>query len=142
MPGNPVDLLLRLRGVAKDEATRLLAIRLDEEAAARRLVQDAETRMTEERLAATDPDKGDGVVEAYVAWLPIGRRQERAARDMCERATANVTIARAELRIAHAAAEAAVKFQEHQAKAVRTMADRKSQIILDEVAARLAKPKP
>src|SRR3978361_322423 len=133
MPGGPIDLLLRMRGVAKDEAMRLLATRLNEEAAARRLVQAAETRMTEERLTATDPNQGDGVVEAYIAWLPIGRGQEREARDMCDRATANVTIARAEVRIAHAAAEAAVKFQERQLKAARMLADRKAQHGLDEV---------
>lgn len=141
MPGGPINLLLRVRSVAKDEAMRLLATRLNEEAAARRLVMAAETRMTEERLTATDPTQGDGVVEAYIAWLPIGRRQERAARDMCDRATANVTIARAEVRIAHAAAEAAAKFQEHQAKVARMIADRKSQHGLDEIAGRLTKPR-
>lgn len=141
MPGGPIDLLLRVREVAKDEAMRLLAIRLNEEVAARRLVRAAETRLSEERLIATDPAQGDGVVEAYIAWLPVGRGQERAARDLCDRATANVTIARAEVRIAHAAADAAVKFQEHQLKAARMMADRKAQHGLDEVAARLTRPR-
>lgn len=140
MPDNPMDLLLRLRRVAKEEAMRVLATRLDEEAAARRLVQAAEFRMTAERMTATDPNHGDGVVEAYVAWLPIGRKAERVARDFCDRATANVTVARAELKVAHAATEAALKFQEHQARMTRLLAARKSQLVLDEIASRLVPP--
>jgi hypothetical protein len=137
---DPVDSLRRLRQLAEGEAKRTFALRLAEEEAARRQMAAAEARMTRERDIATDPARGDGAVEAYIAWLPGARREAQAAQAAYERATANVTLARAELTLAHAAAEAVANFLQRRAAAAAAAAARQSQTALDEIAARPAAP--
>jgi flagellar biosynthesis chaperone FliJ len=133
---DPVDILRRLRRAAKDEAKRAYAACLAEEEAARRRAAEAEARMLRERQIAADPAQGDGAVEAYIAWLPAGRRETQAAQAAYNQAAANVTLARARLTIAHAAAEAATQFLEQRDAAANDSAARRSQTTLDEIAAR------
>jgi flagellar biosynthesis chaperone FliJ len=136
MARNPLDILLRLRNAAQDEAKRAFATRLAEEATAQHLVEEAEARISREREIATDPSLGDSAVEAYIAWLPTGRRQAQAAQAAHERATANVTLARAALTVAHAAAEAVTTILAQRAEAAADLSARQSQAALDEIAAR------
>jgi flagellar biosynthesis chaperone FliJ len=138
---NPLDVLLRLRDAAQDEAKRAFAARLAEEAVAQRLMEEAEARMTREREIATDPNLGDGAVEAYIAWLPTGRRQAQAAQAAYERAMENVTLARAALSVAHATAEAMTTLLQQQIEAAADLTARQTQTALDEIAARLP-PQP
>ena len=140
MARDKMDILLRIRRTAEDEAKRALVARLTEETAARRRLQMAEARLRHERDIATDPGQSDGSVEAYIAWLPTGRRDVAAAQTAHDDAAAKVTLARAELNIAHAAAEAADEFiEQREAKAEAVLA-RKSQAVLDEIAGRPVKP--
>jgi flagellar export protein FliJ len=136
MAHDPMQILQRLRRAAEDEAKRAFAARLAEEAAAQRLVDEAEARMMGERAIATDPAFGDGAVEAFIAWLPAGRRQIQAAQAAHERAAENVTIARAALTVTHAAKEAVTTILEQRAETAADHAARKSQGVLDEIAAR------
>ncbi len=140
MARDPVEVLRRLRRAAKDEAERNLAARLAEEDAARQRVGAAEARMLRERDIATDPAQGDGAVEAYIAWLATARRQMQMAQDDYERAAADVTLARAALSAAHAAAEAVANFLDRRAEAADEIAARRSQAALDEIAARPTAP--
>ena len=136
MAHDPMNILLRLRKAAEDEAKRAYAVRLAEADAAQRLVNEAEARMAREREIATDLALGDGTVEAYMAWLPTGRRQTQAAHAAHQRATENVTLARAALTIAHATAEAVTTLLEQRAEAAADLAARQSQAALDEIAGR------
>jgi hypothetical protein len=129
-----LDVLLRVRRVVEDEAKRALVARLNEETAARRQLQMAEARLRHERDIATDPGQSDGTVEAYIAWLPTGRRDVAAAQAAHDEAAAKVTLARAELSLAHAAAEAADEFIEQRMAQAATAVARKSQAALDEIA--------
>ncbi len=142
MAHDKLDVVRRLRLSARDEARRAYAARLAEEDAARRVVEEAEARMTREREIATDPARDDGAVEAYIAWLPTGRRQIQAAQAVYERAAANVTVARAALTLAHAAAEAMTNYLERRAEAADALAARQAQAALDEIAARPAANPP
>jgi flagellar biosynthesis chaperone FliJ len=142
MARDQLDVLLRVRRVAEDEAKRALVARLDEETAARHRLQMAEARLRQERDIATDPGQSDGSVEAYIAWLPSGRRAVAAAQAAHDEAAAKVTLARAELTLAHAAAEAADEFIEQREAKAETALARKAQAALDEIAGRPAKPAP
>jgi flagellar protein FliJ len=137
-----LDLLLRLRLAAEDEAKRSFAARLAEEAAARRREEAVQAEMAQERDIATDINQDDGAVEAYVAWLPIGRKRAHAARAAHEHAATNVSLARAALTLAHAAAEAAKTLIQHRAEAAATRAARQSQAALDEIASGPAQSPP
>ena len=140
MARDKLDVLLRVRRAAEDEAKRALVERLNEETAARRRLQVAEARLRHERDIAIDPAQSDGFVEAYIAWLPAGRRAVAMAQTAYDDAAAKVTLARAELNLAHAAAEAADEFIEQRvAKAAAALA-KKSQAALDEIAGRATKP--
>jgi hypothetical protein len=137
-----MQVLHRLRRAATDEAKRAFAARVAEEDAARRTLNEAEARIIRERNIATDPAQGDGAVEAYIAWLPAGRRETQAAHAAHERATTNVTLARAALTIAHAAAEAMTVILAQRADDAADLAGRQSQAALDEIAGRPKPPSP
>jgi len=134
MPPNPVEFLLRIRRVAEDEAKRKLAEGIAEEARTRQRVADAEALINREGEIATDLAMGDGAVEAYAAWLPVGRKQAAAARAAHENAVATVLLARTALQVAYAAAEAAAGFLERQSDAASAAAAKRAQNALDETA--------
>ena len=140
MARDPVAVLLRLRLAAEDEAKRVFAARLAEEDAARLALAAAETDLAHEHAVATDLLQDDGAVEAYMAWLPIGRQRLRVARAHYDHAAANVTLARAALTLAHAAAEATQMIQDQHAEAEEAIAARKAQAALDEMGARPTAP--
>ncbi len=99
--------VLRLRRLAQAEARRLLAERLAAEARAEAAVADAEAAIEREREAALDLAAGDATVEAFGAWLPVGRKAQAGAAAGHETALAETARARAELGAARAAVEAA-----------------------------------
>ena len=107
MARDVLETVLRVRQIAADEAKRLLAAGLREEEAARRRVAATEDLVNLETEIAADLSAGDGAVEAYAAWLRHGLAQQESARAAHERSTTKVTLARAGMVVARAAAEAA-----------------------------------
>ncbi len=95
MPRDPLDAVLRVRRMAVDTARRHLAERLTVEEAARKHAEAAETRILSEGQAAADIAAGDGAVEAFAAWLPVGRAEVQAARAAHDQAMTDVNMARA-----------------------------------------------
>jgi flagellar FliJ protein len=136
---DPLDFLLRLRRVTKDEAKRAFAAGLVQQTDARRRADAADALLSSEGEMASDLNAGDGAVEAYVKWLPVGRHQAKRARMAHDDATADVIVARAALTVAHAAAEAASTFLERRAAETDVIMARRAQAAMDEVAARPAR---
>ena len=136
MSREPIEALARIRQAAKEEAERAFAASLADEVKARQLAEAAEAQLCRERDFAADLSAGDGAVEAYAAWLPIGRKQAQMAWSAHDRATAGVALARASLRLAHAAAEAVSEFLERRALADKQRKTKRFQSAMDEVAAK------
>ncbi len=136
MPRDPLDAVLRVRRMAVDTARRHLAECLAVEEAARNRVAWAEAQIDEEARAAADVTAGDNAVEAFAAWLPVGRAAVTAAQAAYEKAVAEVTMARTAVTMARAAAEAAADLQRRRAAAHAALAERRAQNALDEIAAR------
>ncbi len=100
--------LLRLRRLTVDDAKRLLAASLRAEEAAQKKAEAAESSIGDEAAAASDLASGDGAVEAFAAWLPVGRSQAVTARAAHEQLRSEVAMARAGLTAARAASDAAL----------------------------------
>ena len=133
---DPLDTVLRIRRVTVDDAKRGLAALLQAEDAAQGAAAEAEARVVREGQAATDLGAGDEAVEAYAAWLPVGRAQAEAARASHDRLRCEVALARAALTVARGAAEAAQRLLETRAGERRRELERRSQVEMDEVASR------
>lgn len=140
MARDPLPALLRVRRMALDEARRLLAARLQEEADAEADALGAERAILTEADAARALTADDGVVETFAAWLPGARRRAEAARAAQEAAQAETSLARAGLQLARAAVEAAEALQTRQAEGRAAEAARKEQIALDDMAPRRPAP--
>jgi hypothetical protein len=136
----PLQVLLRLRGIALDAARRSLADRLREEAAATdRCAAIAATiaRETEVRLSqpAERPD-----VECYAAWLErtqIVQREAQAASRHCAAAAAEARASLNEARAGSRALEAAMARVQN---AQRDAAAKLEQEAIDEAAAGCVRP--
>lgn len=129
--------LLRLRRMALDGAQRTLGLCLAQEEAAGQSVIRAEAAIARETGIAEQSSE-DGEVEAFAAWLPVGRRarqEAEAARDLAAKETA---LARAALTLARSAVEAAEDLIERRAVSQRQLAERRAQAVLDEVGLRAA----
>ena len=109
MPREPLTVAARVRRMAVDEARRLVASRLATESAAAAACASAAQKMAEEAATAAHPDADDGLVEAYVAWLPVGRSALMLAEGRLHDAEAATTQARAALAAARVAAETVEK---------------------------------
>jgi flagellar export protein FliJ len=131
---DPLEVVLRVRRSTLDEAKRALSAALRVEAGAQRHAELAEALLKEEEEAASNLDLGDGAVEAYAAWLPVGRANAKAARDLLEQRSADVAIARAGLTLARTAAEAAESLLERRRAAREAERTRRAQMGMDEIA--------
>jgi len=136
MTRDPVDVLVRLRKTACEDARRDLLTTLEAEDAARAALHAAEHAITREQEAASRLDAGDGAVEAFVAWLPVGRRAVVQARARHEEAVAASVLARAVLAAARASLEAAENVIEEHESERRLAAAKKEQSALDEAGRR------
>ena len=108
MKRRALQTVLRLRHLAVDEAKLALAEKLAAETDADAQVHRAQTAIRREIDAATSLDAGDGVVEAFAAWLPRGQAALEHAQRQRNEAEMAVTQARAALSVARAD-EAAVE---------------------------------
>lgn len=136
MPRDPLEAVLRIRRMAVDTARRHLAEALTIEETARRHAEAAEARIVSEGQAAADIATGDSAVEAFAAWLPVGRAEAQTARVAHDKAVTDVNMARAAVTVARAAAEAAADLQLRRKADQALLAERRAQNALDEVASR------
>ena len=135
---DPLATVLRLRRVTVDDAKRSLAAVLRAEEAARMRAEAAESSIDDEAALASDLAGGDEAVEAFAAWLPVGRSKAAAARAEHEQLRSEVAMARAGLTAARAAAEAADALVERRAMQHAVATSRREQASLDEAAGRRA----
>ena len=140
MARRPLQVLLRLRGIALDQARRALADRLREEAvAAERSAAIAATIAREAALQAGEPVE-HRTVETYAAWLgpaQVAQREAEAATRACAAATAE---ARASLNTARAETRALEAALAHVQEVREAVALRLEQQAVDEAAAGCTRP--
>lgn len=136
MSRDPLDTVLKVRQQAVDDARQVLAANLRTEAVAQTLADASEACLAAEADAAADLAAGDGTVEAFIRWLPVGRSNAAMTRRRLERAQADVAIARATLSVVRAAAEAAKTLLERRAAERLAVIARRTQQDMDEVASR------
>ena len=129
--------VLHLRRLTLDDAKRCLATLLNAEDEAQHEVDVAENALAAEGAVAADPSMGDHVVEAYVAWLPVGRAQVVRARAGVHRVQMEISRARAALTLAHAALEAAEGLAMRRAHEKTLRAQLRAQSVEDELAAQI-----
>ena len=137
---DPLATVLRIRRVTVDDARRRLGAALRAADLAVAQVQAADTAITKEGEIAADLMAGDGAVEAFAAWLPVGRAKAAAAHEASERAQAEVAKARAAVTVARAAAESAEVLLQKRGADAALQAARRAQADTDEVASRLTAP--
>ncbi len=135
---DPLATVLRIRRITVDDAKRELASLLQAEDAAQREADAADALIAQEGRAAATLAGGDDVVEAYAAWLPVGRAKAVAARAAYDKLRCDVSVARAALTVARAAAEVAQQLLTTRADERALQAERRSQAVMDEVATRRA----
>lgn len=137
---DPLATVLRIRRVTVDDARRALGEALR---AADKMLEQAEAAdkaIAAEGEIAADLEAGDNAVEAFAAWLPIGRARAHAAREACERAQSEVAKARAALTVARAAAEAADALLQRRRADAASQVARRVQADMDEIAGRITAP--
>ena len=133
MKREPLAVVLRLRRLAMEDATRDFAECLRAEAEGAQAVAAVEAAIERETEAASSLSAGDAVVEAFGAWLKRARQQLRAAeaaRDHCEGETGR---ARAVLSVARSAVKATEHLIAEQEAAKARKAARQEQQTLDEI---------
>ncbi len=140
MNRDPLETLARLRQMVCEDARRALAASLEAESAANKALRSAEAAIFREQEVAGSLDAGDGAVEAFAAWLPVGRQAVREAREADAAATAATVQARAVLSAARASAEAADRLLAARAAARQEEVMKRTQAALDEAAARRSRP--
>ena len=119
-----------------DAAREALAVCQNRVHAASAAQQRAEAVIVAEMTAASSLSGDDLNVEAFAAWLPVGRRAVEDAQAVLERAQQEMAQAFARLNLARVAAEAVEKLIEKQAEATAKEALRIEQIQLDEIGQR------
>ncbi len=137
---DPLATVLRIRRVTVDEARRLLSAALSAEEQADRIAAAADAAIGTEGEIAADLMAGDSAVEAYAAWLPVGRAQAVQARAASDRARSDVAKARAALTAARAAAESADTLLRNRQSAAAVEVARRAQGEMDEIAGRVRVP--
>jgi hypothetical protein len=137
---DPLQVLLRLRGIALDTARRALADRLREEAAAAaRSAGIAATIARETAVQASQPVERRGL-EFYAVWLErthAAQREAQAATGACVAATAEARVSLNEARAGTRALEAALAQARNSS---REAAERLEQQAIDEAAAGCGRP--
>ncbi len=134
--------LHRFRKLLVDEAKCHLAAVLATESTARAQADEADAQIGHEGEIAADLGADDNAVEAFAAWLPIGRAKAALARVRHERSLLDVACARAGLNAALVAAEAAESYLQLRQTERRTSENRRNQLADDEVALQKALGKP
>ena len=137
---DPLVTILRLRRLTVDDAKRHLAERLTAEQQAGQAYQAAQAAIAFECKVASDIEATDRAVEAYAAWLPLGRARADAAREALEQARSEVAKARAALTASRAAAEVAGAVLDRRLETLAEQAGRRAQAETDEIAARVKGP--
>ncbi len=133
---DPLDTVLRMRRITVDDAKRELASLLRAEELAQSNAGALEALIGQEAVAAADLAAGDEIVEAYAAWLPVGRAKLAAAQATSEQIRCEIAMARAALSVARAAAESAQQLLSKRATERALDANRRSQAAIDEDALR------
>ena len=136
MSRDPLETLTRLRQGLVEDARRALATCLEAEEDASTAMRRAEAAIFREQGAAGAMGAGDGAVEAFAAWLPLGRKAVAQTREAHTRASAATVQARAVLAAARASAEAADRLLASRAAEREAEAARRAQAALDEAAGR------
>ena len=140
MARHPVQVLLRLRGIALDEARRTLADCLRQETAAvERSAGIAATIARETEVQLSQPAE-QGMGDSYAAWLgraQVAKREAHTATLACAEATAE---ARGSLNQARAGARALEAALAQVRQAREDMAARVEQQAVDEAAATCTRP--
>lgn len=140
MARDPLQVLLRLRGIALDTARRTLADRLREEAAAAERAASIAATIVCEAAAQAGQAAETRSVESYAAWLgrtQVAQREAQAATRACAAATAD---ARASLNAARTGTRALEAALDRAREARRDAAARLEQQAVDEAAAGCARP--
>jgi hypothetical protein len=138
MPRSSLKTLQQLRKMEVDKASAEL-VRLENAADTARMAERAATNAIQtEMSAASRLSAGDGAVEAFGAWLPVGRAAVTRAQALLSRSEQQALQARAVLTLARAGAEAVDKLLAERAVLENDAANRKQQAIIDESAARVS----
>jgi flagellar export protein FliJ len=140
MARHPLQVLLRVRGIALDAARRALADRLREEAAAAEQCAGIAATIARETAVQVSQPTERRTLETYAAWLGRAhdaRREAQAATLACTAATAEARMSLNEARAGTRALEAVLAHVQevHDAAAARL-----EQRTVDEAAARCKRP--
>lgn len=136
MARDPLQTVLQLRRNDVDAARAALMECESQAQSASQAEKEALATIQSEMQAAAALSADDAVVEAFGAWLPLGRAAVSRASATLARAEDDATQARAVLNLARAAAEAVEKLIEKRDEEVAREALRREQIVLDEVSQR------
>lgn len=136
MKRDPLPALLKLRRGTVDEAKQALARSLEAEAEASRSLAAAQEAIWRETQAASDLSASDGAVEAFAAWLPVGREHVGAAEEAVAAAAAETVRARAVLTQARAALRAVEELHATREATEAAARQRREQAMLDEAGLR------
>ena len=138
MAADPLESLLKLRRLEVDDARRSLADSQAVERAASDAAEDAIRALADEADAATRLQADDAAVDAFAAWLPVGRAAQETAETALLTAKAHSAAARAALALSRAALRAVeVLIAEHAAERQAAM-QQQEQHRLDEIGGRPA----
>jgi hypothetical protein len=137
---DPLQVLLRLRGIGLDAARRALADRLRDEAAAAARCAGIEASIVHETQVHLSQPMESRTVGSYAAWLAHAQadhRDAQAASRTSAAATAEARVSLNEVRVETRALEATL---EHAQEVRRIAAMRQEQQAIDEAAARCKRP--
>ncbi len=133
MRPDPLPTLLRLRRMEMDTARAEMLNVEARVAEAQLAVQTAEAAIRHEIAMASDIATDDAAVEAFSAWLPVGRATLARAAVVRGRAEEDVLHARTMFNLARIAAEAVeTLIEENKANGLRTGLQRQ-QAVLDDI---------
>ncbi len=139
MPRDPLQTVLRLRRIAKDEARRAVSDAVAQETLAQRLADMVDDEIARETALACRLEADDVAVEAFGAWLTCARQRAEVARNAAERAGAETARARAVLNLARAGLEAAEALAASRQDAAAAAQARRDQHALDDLTRRRRK---
>ncbi|GBR70061.1 flagellar export protein FliJ [Gluconobacter kanchanaburiensis] len=136
MEKSPLDALIALREQELDLVERSFAEAVAREAAAEGQLDAAQEEILSEQRIASSPTAGDGAVEAFSRWLPLGRKAVADAQDRCREAAVDRETVRSALIAARAAMEAVKTVRQERQEEERQADLRKEQNVLDELSIR------
>lgn len=137
MARDPIEALLKVRKLAVDAAQQDFAACLRTEGEANRRERVARDAIASESATATRLDADDAAVEAFAAWLPVGRTALAEAEADAERARADTARARAALSVARSAMQAVEELLAERAAQRAAERERRAQAELDDLPRRV-----